>query len=169
MKSNFKDIKVTENNAVTPNEDCVYEMELEGNFKNLGYNADNTGLKKELFKILPDNTLTLGYMCTCCGTWMNYEIESLCSLCIDNYEQDLERIKKGQESISGMRLVDWIDYYKERENNHLHIAFTSESLVDLEMIMSNFIPGEYIKSISIDKVQPDDNNIECQYPISRQN
>lgn len=166
MKSNFENII---SNEIVPNEECLYELELEGNFKDLGYNCDNSGYEKELLKILPENTLTLGYMCTCCDTWMSSNIQSLCTICSDSYEANLEKIKKGQENSLGIRVLDWIDYYEYKENNKLYIAFTTESLIDIEKIRNEFIVGDYIKSISINKVMANDNNIECQSPFKKSN
>ena len=147
MKFKLETIKEQEYNKVIPNESCVYEMELEGEFRDLGYGYDNSKFKKELLNILPDNTLTMGYMCTRCNTWLNNKAISLCSMCNDNYQEDLA------------------DYYETKKFNELYIAFTTKSEINVDILHKNFKSGSYIKSISISRVEATDDNIGCQHPV----
>lgn len=154
-----------ENNDFQVNEDCLYEMNLSGNFESIEFNMAN--FKNELYKILPNNTITLGFMCTVCGTWMDNIPTSLCSMCNDNAEEDLERIKKGQENYLGMKLLDWVEHYEYKKKHELDVAFSTTSKIDIESILKNFKAGNYVKSINIYHVKASNDNTECQYPIDR--
>ncbi len=130
------------------NQNSLYDMELEGNFSKLNDSKINEDFAIELFNILPKNILTMGYKCTTCETWI-CDIKSLCNTCMHNFLEN--------------EVLE--DYHSKIVNHKLLLSFSTEDSIDLENIKLNFLEGEYIKSISINKVDIDDDTFACQHNV----
>lgn len=133
-------------------EENIYSIMLFGNFKKVDFCEFNEKFQKELFKILPKDVLTMGYICSGCGTWLSSTTPtSLCTNCNSNYGHDLNVLEENPDDLD---VESWVKYYSDRYQKLLRLVFTTESPLDLEAIKTSFEPnkrGRYIKDISIFK------------------
>lgn len=141
----FKDFKPNyEINEDTP----IYIAKLCGDFKDVVNRDINIDFQKELYKILPKDVITLGYMCRGCGTWMDTTPSSLCHMCDENYGHDLKAFEEDNEDEEAK---EWVEYYSSRHGKELFILFRTKSEADLESIRNNFTPLKYTKNIQIQR------------------
>lgn len=137
------------NNNKAFNKENVYKIELEGHFKKLYSDLNsNDKFEKELFKVLPKDIIAMTYTCTCCGRWVGSQPYAICDMCAEHYENDLESL----EDESTVETIQMIDYYENMINEKLNLNFITKTPVDIEQILKEFEAGEYIKNISISKV-----------------
>lgn len=143
------------------NEECLYEIRLHGNFRNVDGCSFNVDFQKELFNVLPKNIVTMGYRCRGCGTWLSNGPKSICNMCDENFGHDLASLDNDPNDKDAQ---EWVEYYSSRYNKELFLAFTTDSPVNLENIKDKFMSGKYINELYIWKATPDDDNIQCQSP-----
>ena len=142
----FKDF---ESNHKIDKDAPIYIMKLYGNFKDVVNTKEfNVEFQKELYRILPKNVLTLGYICRGCGTWMGAYPESLCTMCYENYGNDLYAFEEDNEDETAK---EWVEYYSSRDGKELFILFRTKSEIDLDLIRNSFKPLKYTNKMQIQR------------------
>lgn len=128
----------------------MYEIEIKVDLEKLDNSLATSEFNKELFKILPKDVLRMSYVCSCCKNWMGSQIDSLCDLCIENYEDDLRLIEEGFATSTNIIMAE---SYKEKDNKVVTIWIETKSIVDTKDMLDRFKSGKYIKSISISNLK----------------
>lgn len=123
----------------------MYEIEIKVDLEKLDNSLATSEFNKELFKILPKDVLRMSYVCSCCKNWMGSQIDSLCDLCIENYEDDLRLIEEGFATSENAEMAE---YYKEKMDKDLTLHIKTKSAIDTQNLLDKFESGKYIKSIS---------------------
>lgn len=130
----------------------IYRIDMKVDLKNLNHSTV-LEFNKELFKALPKDVIRISYICSSCGNWMGSEIDSLCDLCLENYDNDLKSIKEGCASYEHRLMVE---HYKEKLDKSLCVYIETKLSLDEESALNNFKSGKYIKSMGILKIDEDE-------------
>lgn len=120
----------------------MYEIEMKVDLEN-EFNTNE--FNRELFKALPKDVTRMSYICSSCNEWMGSQIDSLCDLCIENYEGDLKAI---EEDYATPENVEMAEYYKEKMDKYIKLHIQTKSAIDTQNLLDKFESGKYIKSIS---------------------